>query len=97
MWAQGELYRREHGPMPNPLFGVYSLKMKDMIERGININNQELCDNRNKSNEDAKVDNVLRILKKVDTMKLDDQTDENKNNGINTTPQSTVAANILKV
>ncbi|XP_034241680.1 dual specificity protein phosphatase CDC14C isoform X2 [Thrips palmi] len=97
MWAQGELYRREHGPTPTPMFGVYSLKMKDMIERGVPLNSQELCDNRSKVNEDAKVDNVLRILKKVDTMKLDDQTDENKNNGINTTAQSTVAANILKL
>ncbi|KAE8747478.1 hypothetical protein FOCC_FOCC005809 [Frankliniella occidentalis] len=104
MWTQGDLYRREHGPTPLPSYPVYSLKLKELNERAFEHRNQEVCDNRsaslNKANEDNKVDNVLRILKRVDTMKLDDQTDENKNSDFNTTTSTTrvpVSNNILKI
>ncbi|KAJ1525743.1 hypothetical protein ONE63_008951 [Megalurothrips usitatus] len=100
MWAQGELYRREHGPTPTPVYPVYSLKLKELNERALHLNNQQVCDNRNSSlnraNEDAKVDNVLRILKKVDTMKLDD-TDENKNSEYNNSTSVPVSSHILKM
>lgn len=100
MWAQGELYRKEHGPTLPPSYGVYSLKLKELNERAIHSESQEVCDNRstslNRAIEDSKVDNVLRILKKVDTMKLDDQTDENKNSDYNNS-RPPVPSNIIKV
>lgn len=99
MWAQGEIFRREHGPTPIPAYPVYSLKLKDLNERALQLSNQEVYDNRtNKSNEDTKVDNVLRILQKVDTMKLDDHTDENKNSEYNDVPSTLPASsNIIRV
>ncbi|KAK3929941.1 Dual specificity protein phosphatase CDC14A, partial [Frankliniella fusca] len=97
MWAQGDLYRREHGPTPLPTYPVYSLKLKAQNERAFELKNQEICDNRN-SSLNKEVDSVLRILKKVDTMKLDDQTDENKHRDFNAhSTRVPVPSEILKV
>ncbi|KAJ9580983.1 hypothetical protein L9F63_023844, partial [Diploptera punctata] len=77
MWLQGDLHRSQNNEntnvYPKHMYGIYSIKNKSL---GFEINTQ----NGKFVKKDAKTpDNVSRILQKVDTMKLDDQEDENKN------------------
>ncbi|XP_069692889.1 dual specificity protein phosphatase CDC14C-like isoform X1 [Periplaneta americana] len=77
MWLQGDLHRSQNNEntnvYPKHAYGIYSLKSKSL---SFELNTQ----NGKVVKKDTKTpDNVSRILQKVDTMKLDDQEDENKN------------------
>lgn len=77
MWLQGDLYRSQNNEdtnvYPRHAYGIYSIESKSL---NFELNTQ----NGKVVKKDSKVpDNVSRILHKVDTMKLDDQEDENKN------------------
>jgi hypothetical protein len=77
MWLQGDLLRSKNDEntnvYPKHIYGIYSVKRKSL---SFELNTQ----NSKAVKKDSKVtDNVSRILQKVDTMKLDDQEDENKN------------------
>jgi hypothetical protein len=69
MWSEGSHLRTN----PRlPLYGIYSIQSRPkacLLSHSAEIEVKE-----NKS-----TDNVARILQKVDTMKLDDKEDENKN------------------
>lgn len=68
MWAEGEIYRKKRG-LSGPLvhkFGIYSKSKPDVIED--HLGSRELRLN----------DRVTRILKKVDTMKLNDGEEKNE-------------------
>lgn len=73
MWLQGDTYRAQKmenaNVFPKHLFGIYSIKSKSMDYNQDNDLRKEV----------KHPDNVSRILQKVDTMKLYDQEDENKN------------------
>ncbi|PNF28884.1 hypothetical protein B7P43_G03853, partial [Cryptotermes secundus] len=77
MWLQGDLHRSQNNQntnvYPKHAYGIYSIESKSL---NFELNTQ----NGKVVKKDSKVpDNVSRILQKVDTMKLDDQEDENKN------------------
>jgi hypothetical protein len=77
MWHQGDLYRSKNNEntnvYPRHEYGIYSTESKSL---NFELNTQ----NGKVVKKDSKApDNVSRILQKVDTMKLDDQKDENKN------------------
>ncbi|PSN49835.1 Dual specificity protein phosphatase CDC14A [Blattella germanica] len=77
MWLQGNLHRSQNNEninvYPKHPYGIYSIKNKSL---GLELSTQ----NGKVVKKDAKSpDNVSRILHKVDTMKLDDKEDENKN------------------
>ena len=70
MWNEGAHLRITPR---RPIYGIYSIKGRP-----------KACDVLNSSSEfdikeNKSTDNVARILQKVDTMKLDDQEDENQN------------------
>ncbi|XP_068082597.1 dual specificity protein phosphatase CDC14C isoform X1 [Anabrus simplex] len=75
MWLQGDLFRSQLGvnsnSYPRHTHGIYSIKRKSLL---YDLDNQD-----DDSNEVKTPDNVSRILHRVDTMKLDDQEDENQN------------------
>jgi hypothetical protein len=77
MWLQGDLYRSLNNEntnvCPRYAYGIYSIESKSL---NFELNTQ----NGKVVKKDPKApDNVSRILQKVDTMKLDDHEDENKN------------------
>jgi hypothetical protein len=61
---------------PKHACGIYSIKSKS-LNFELNTQNGKVVKKNSKA-----PDNVSRILQKVDTMKLDDQEDENKNEKI---------------
>jgi hypothetical protein len=77
MWLQGDLHRSQNNKntneYPKHSYGIYSIEYKS-LDFKIVMENDELVVKCIKPS-----DNVSRILQKVDTMKLDDQEDENKN------------------
>ncbi|GLH16020.1 Dual specificity protein phosphatase CDC14A, partial [Gryllus bimaculatus] len=76
MWLQGDLFRSQNGQDANcyPVhqYGIYSIKAKSLSLESTFLTADNTLDLKTP-------DNVSRILQKVDTMKLDDQEDENKN------------------
>jgi hypothetical protein len=77
MWLQGDLLRSQNNEnanvYPKHAYGIYSVKNKSVCFE-LNTQNGKVVKKDSKA-----PDNVSRILQKVDTMKLDDQEDENKN------------------
>jgi hypothetical protein len=76
MWLQGDLLRSQNNNTnvyPKHIYGIYSVKRKSVCFE-LNTQNGKVVKKDLKA-----TDNVSRILQKVDTMKLDDQEDENKN------------------
>lgn len=80
MWSEGANLRTN--PL-HPLYGVYSIQSRPKSCDLLSSSSTEIDVKENKS-----TDNVARILQKVDTMKLDDKEDENKNERLSSTPQS---------
>jgi hypothetical protein len=78
MWLQGDLHRSRNNKntnvYPKHVYGIYSIKNKKPLGLESNTQNGKLV-----KKDSVAPDNVSRILQKVDTMKLDDQEDENKN------------------
>ncbi|XP_049780988.1 dual specificity protein phosphatase CDC14C-like isoform X1 [Schistocerca cancellata] len=74
MWMQGDTYRQQkmENSFPKHAYGIYS--MKGVAAHLQYTHSPEVIKNNIKP-----PDNVSRILQKVDTMKLDDKEDENKN------------------
>jgi cell division cycle 14 len=78
MWLRGDVHRslrnRNTNTYPKHLYGIYSIKNKKSLSLELNTQNGKIV-----KKDSAVPDSVSRILQKVDTMKLDDQEDENKN------------------
>lgn len=78
MWLRGDVHRslrnRNTNTYPKHLCGIYSIKNKKPLSLELNTQNGKIV-----KKDSAVPDSVSRILQKVDTMKLDDQEDENKN------------------
>ena len=77
MWLQGDLHRSQNNlnanVYPKHPYGIYSIKNKTV---GFELNTQN---GKVVKKEIKSPDKVTTILQKVDTMKLDDQEDENRN------------------
>ncbi|KAF4525104.1 hypothetical protein B566_EDAN006326 [Ephemera danica] len=91
MWSEGA---NLHANPRLPLYGVYSIQSRP--KACLLSSSSEIEIKENKS-----TDNVARILQKVDTMKLDDKEDENKNekvarSPINLTEEDTVNQNVAE-
>lgn len=79
MWSEGVNLRSN----PRlPLYGIYSIQSRPKSNDILNSSSEQDV------KENKSTDNVARILQKVDTMKLDDKEDENKNERVARRPAS---------
>lgn len=72
MFVEGDVQKlgQTRDVIPKHKFGIYSIKLKETFPKGQMLKLRKAADT------------LSRILHKVDTMKIDDQTDENSRNGI---------------